>query len=1616
MKKIYLLLVSCFFLQSGKITFGQNVGTYKFSNTKGIYIPSLLGKTITTTSWDEEIYTDQEIGFPFLYRGQIYTRYTLYCNGYITLGSGINSLSVSNPLSGSSNSISVFGMDLKNSDADIFNPDNRVSDINIFNFGNAGDKKCVIQFRSFSKSTGPDDVTGNAQIVIYEKNGRIDFNYGLFNGSFPTSDVEVGLSGSGDFKNLKGADWKNPVAGTLIGDKMSATGTQAGSTLPDTGRVYSFMPDTALKPAAPGNITFSDIALQTITVNWQDNSTNENNFAVYYSEDGQNYVYSGSTVASSTSTGTGAGYSRTITALDPGTNYTFKIFAISEGGFSDPLIGEETTTQPSFPLAVSIPATQYPSITAALDSINKYGLTGNTIITLLSTYVSTVEPSFPVNIPMLPGSNDNSITIRPDADATGLSITSTSSQTIRMNGCKNIIFDGRKGGAGSTDLTIQNNSTSSNVILFEEGANNNTFKYCMIRGTNNSISSGLVYFGSSSTGSGNSYNTISNCDIHEGTSTPVNLIYCTGSSSAVNSYNKILNNNLYNFWSNTQNATGILVSENNNNYTISGNSFYQTTSRNTATTNLTLTGIAIEAPEKGLNFLIDSNFIGGTAPYNGGTALILGSSANITYNFRGIYLKNAAYIIPLTVISRNVISNLDISSTPSFLSLAGTIFSGIETGAGCAVISGNMIGSNSIINSIKINSSKAATIEGITYTGDGDAAGIISGNQVGGIEILMNGTVGHNFAGIAMYGGINTILNNKIGSETTANSIYNKSSGNLYPVNYGIYTFYGTNTITGNIIANITCDNTSSTATMAGIRTTTTATVALINENKIFNLSSSSASTSFNTTPAMAGIVVNNALIGLTVEHNTIYNLIAANGGNIANTVSGIIGLSSTQTNFKRNIVHSLNNLSLNSGASIIGIGNYSDKFKCENSVIRLGLDADGNDVSKGHLKIYGLLDNNSNSGTSSSYQFNTVYIGGTNVLTGSSNTAAFLREPNSVDSVFLANNIFINNRNNGTSSGKHYAMLVNNNNLLTSNYNIYNAPNTGGFMFGKTDATAANYSNIPAWTAYATAQDSNSLAGDPGFNSSNAAWDVDGQSNLKLTVGTIADETGFSFSMDSVASDFEMDQRAGNTPTDIGADAGVFSCTNFVAEVYSLVNKGCEGDSILLSGNIGSGFTYQWLKNNSLISGATGAFYKAFASGDYSVIVTTDLLCKDTSISKTITIESLPVANIAAAGAIIFCTGGSIVLSADTASGNTYRWHLNGSMLFTLGSTSPSYTAKNEGYYNVKVTNATGCFQFSDSLLVTVNEKPTAVVTTSGNSLCAGDSMDLYSSPGIMYQWNFDNNTVIGAAAEKFSAKDSGSYSVTVYSNENCSATSAPVFINVYPYPSVTITAIPSLSVCEGDSIYLVGGGASTYLWSTGATTKAIGFTAGGTYSVTGTLNGCSAASVPVVALVNALPAKPVITTAGDSLISTSSAGYQWYKSGVPVLSGNQQVLFPQITGYYTVTVTDGNGCKNTSDSVYFIVTGVFDIFEITKPLFSPNPVHGEGVLNYRVVNNSNVEIDIYDLSGRKISKLFNGQQGTGNYSIKVNSMELGLNNGVYFLRINNSGVTHNIKVVVAE
>jgi photosystem II stability/assembly factor-like uncharacterized protein len=206
-----------------------------------------------------------------------------------------------------------------------------------------------------------------------------------------------------------------------------------------------------------------------------------------------------------------------------------------------------------------------------------------------------------------------------------------------------------------------------------------------------------------------------------------------------------------------------------------------------------------------------------------------------------------------------------------------------------------------------------------------------------------------------------------------------------------------------------------------------------------------------------------------------------------------------------------------------------------------------------------------------------------------------------------------------------------------------------------------------------------------------------------------------------------------------------------------------CDGSSVTLNSTATSG--NQWYRNGTIIAGATNPNYTAISAGSYTVLSTSWGPCSNIqSNTITVTTVALPVATISSAGPTNFCTGGSVLLQANTGTGLAYQWRNNGTPI--SGATAATYTAASSGAYTVVVTGNGGCTRTSNSIQITVNSSPpTPAITWNGSQLST-------TATGVSYKWYLNGAIIPSATSAAHTPTAIGTYRLMVTAN-GCSSTS---------------------------------------------------------------------------------------------------------------------------------------------------------------------------------------------------------------------------------------------------
>jgi hypothetical protein len=356
----------------------------------------------------------------------------------------------------------------------------------------------------------------------------------------------------------------------------------------------------------------------------------------------------------------------------------------------------------------------------------------------------------------------------------------------------------------------------------------------------------------------------------------------------------------------------------------------------------------------------------------------------------------------------------------------------------------------------------------------------------------------------------------------------------------------------------------------------------------------------------------------------------------------------------------------------------------------------------------------------------------------------------------------------------------------------------------------------------------------------------------------------------------------------------------------------GAATGSATVSATGGTGaYTYAWAP-----SGGTAATATALAAGTYTCTITDANGC---ILTKTVTITQTPLLIVNGSSNNISCNGTANGVASVSVTGGTapytYSWAPS-------GGTGAVATGLSGGTYTCTVTDANGCIK---TRTFTILEQTSITVTSiKTNILCHGatNGSATVSATGGVPNYSYAWST--GAGGPTLTGLAEGTYTCTVTDALGCSVVHT---INITAPDALAVAISQTNVTCSGNNdgslgVAVTGGtGPYTYAWTpnlgTGATLTGLNV---GNYSVTITdANGCS--TLRNFSLSQPAPLTATITTTnvncfggndGTALAAVTGGTppftYSWTAPG-----GGTPDPLNLVSGTYTVTITDANGCTFT-------------------------------------------------------------------------------------------------------
>ena len=229
---------------------------------------------------------------------------------------------------------------------------------------------------------------------------------------------------------------------------------------------------------------------------------------------------------------------------------------------------------------------------------------------------------------------------------------------------------------------------------------------------------------------------------------------------------------------------------------------------------------------------------------------------------------------------------------------------------------------------------------------------------------------------------------------------------------------------------------------------------------------------------------------------------------------------------------------------------------------------------------------------------------------------------------------------------------------------------------------------------------------------------------------------------------------------------------------------------------------SYAWSGPASFISSSQS--FTNSVSGIYTVVMGQGNNCS----SVTRTIEVIMANPLTVIQSHTLCPGKTVTLTATGVS--TYTW-LNTNTTDSILTVSPLATT----IYTVMAADTNGCF-FKEEFHLIMN-RPPSITVSSTPSICAGETTLLSAFGADAYTWYSTNQQILSHASTVIvGGMLPGPLTFSLLGSQNTCTAQVTKSIYVNPLPIASISVTPSVRVCFGEVVTLLGYGGIMYEWVT--------------------------------------------------------------------------------------------------------------------------------------------------------------------------------------------------------
>lgn len=407
--------------------------------------------------------------------------------------------------------------------------------------------------------------------------------------------------------------------------------------------------------------------------------------------------------------------------------------------------------------------------------------------------------------------------------------------------------------------------------------------------------------------------------------------------------------------------------------------------------------------------------------------------------------------------------------------------------------------------------------------------------------------------------------------------------------------------------------------------------------------------------------------------------------------------------------------------------------------------------------------------------------------------------------------------------------------------------------------------------------------------------------------------------------------------------------------------------------------YTIEYTLNSTIIAntittnGAGVATISGLGAGTYSNIIAALGACKSAAVGPITLTDPTPPATPVITSNSPICSGGTLNLSATSATpGVTFNW--TGPNGFTAtGATASLSNAPMAaaGTYNVTAT-LNACVSSAGTSNITIKQTPAITSSSSTNPTACASATGTITINGLLPNTSFTINYTAGSTPVSvnltsnatgsitISGLAAGTYSGLTATSNGCTSSTVGPFTLSDPTPPATPTAGSNSPLCNGSKLDLTATSATSgvsYAWTgpNGFTSNvqnpsinSVTIASSGTYSVTATLNSCTSAAGSVTVTINKTPviASSSRTNTSDCNTATGSIKLNGldpntaytveYTKGTIVTTN----LTSDASGVITIPNLLAGTYTNVSVTIGVCKSNVVGPFNITDPAAPNTPI----------------------------------------------------------------------------